>query len=124
MAFGLISLDIILRLLLIEKKIARHWLVDETTDSEGKPDTSPLREPVSHAAEKPRSPENIIPEGTPASPAEHSPQPQVKQDKYPPIVTLLGSRRLLTALWGSVVRSSLLTAFDMSYPSSSNESST
>jgi Na+/melibiose symporter-like transporter len=116
MAFGLIAPDIILRLVLIEKKIARQWLVDETTDSEGTQDTSPHREPVSHEAEKPRFPESIIPESTPASPAEHSPQLQVKQDKYPPIVTLLGSRRLLAALWGSVVQSSLLTAFDSVIP--------
>jgi MFS family permease len=78
MAFGLVALDIILRLLLIEKKVVRQWLVDETTDSEGTQDTSLYWEPVLHEAEKPRSPESIIPESTPASPAEHSPQLQVK----------------------------------------------
>ncbi|TAQ90854.1 hypothetical protein B7494_g797 [Chlorociboria aeruginascens] len=37
MAFGLISLDIVLRLLLVEKKIAKQWVQQETTEEEDIP---------------------------------------------------------------------------------------
>lgn len=99
MCFGLIALDIILRLALVEKKIARQWL-DEPVDSDIS--NTPTRSGEEKAAEEP--PTNII-----------APEPLVqatRKSKYPPVLTLLKSRRLVTALWGCTVQGSQMTAFD------------
>ena len=108
MAFGLIALDVILRLLLIEKKIARQW------------------KSASVSEEVPAQPESISTEAeksNEANPAESftqptatSPGPQFTPNKYPAVLTLLTSRRLLTALWGCVVQGALVTAFDSVVP--------
>jgi len=159
MAFGLIALDILLRMVLIEKKIARQWLKDEVPDSEAA--SSP--EELSRDAEKlgtvtgsheqgsqrdekleedklglsttgaigwgttpgevslenfeqvaasggRNSDDRKIPE------AQTTPTPTRKRTKWPPVLTLLKSRRLLTALWGWIVQGSQMTAFDSVIP--------
>lgn len=142
MAFGLIALDILLRMVLIEKKIARQWLRDEVPDSEGA--SSP--EELSKDAEKlgtvtgshehgsqhneksgedklglstsgaiggqttPRkvSPDNVeqvaasggrISDDRKIPETQTTPTPTKKRTRWPPVLTLLKSRRLLTALW-------------------------
>ncbi|KAH6683125.1 MFS transporter-like protein [Halenospora varia] len=117
MAFGLIALDIILRLALIEKKIARQWEDDETV-------CSGRNSGVLGAAENSDqeiSPQEISDEkgatetDTPENPEIHSDM-TYKRSKLPPVVTLLTSRRLLTALCGCIVQGSLMTAFDSVIP--------
>ena len=41
MAFGLIACDIFLRLVLIEKKVARNWIVEDESCTTGSADTTP-----------------------------------------------------------------------------------
>jgi MFS family permease len=103
MCFGLITLDIILRLALIEKKIARQWL-DEPADLDIS--DTPTGSVEEKAAEEP--PANIM-----------APAPVIqttRKNKYPPVLTLLKSRRLVTALWGCTVQGSQMTAFDSVVP--------
>jgi MFS family permease len=131
-AFGLIALDIILRLALIEKKIARQWDVDEAEVSERISDevqraneTGTLDEKSDETTPNQASSSDMDGKPTVTSPA---PDPQSTSDNappsaaarppsnYPPVLTLLASRRLLTALWGCVVQGSLMTAFDSVLP--------
>ncbi|TVY64188.1 putative MFS-type transporter [Lachnellula suecica] len=113
MAFGLIVLDIFLRLALIEKKIAAQWDVDGPAESDaisGLGDTNAEDEKKAEA-DSDQSPD-------PAA-GRQSSGPTVSSDfkpRIPPVVTLLGSRRLLTALWGCIVQGSLMTAFDSVIP--------
>lgn len=128
MAFALIAVDIVLRLVLIEKKIACQWDVDEggraaeaQADSEVSTQGSA---PV--AVDGNRSPELALHPETTAGPclaaatSTHgplpAPAPAPSHSKLPPMLTLLASRRLLAALWGCVVLSSLMTAFDSVIP--------
>ena len=129
MAFGLIFLDIILRLALIEKKIARQWHVEEVEDpertscegqrpnrDEEKPDgTAPN---ISSAVDLEEKQGGHSPTLAPhTSQQGGTPPPAVRRaSKYPPVLTLLASRRLLVALWGCVVQGGLMTAFDSVIP--------
>jgi len=108
MAFGLIVLDIILRLLLIEKKIANQWNVDEATDSE---DISAAKAEKEKEVEKRPDASN----SEPVHPQPPTESPEINP-RIPPVFTLLASRRLLTALWGCIVQGSLMTAFDSVVP--------
>lgn len=154
MAFGLIALDILLRMVLIEKKIARQWLKDEVPDSEAASSPEELSRDAeklgtvtgSHEQGSQRdekleedklglsttgaigwgttpgevSPENFeqvaasggrnsddrkIPE------AQTTPTPTRKRTKWPPVLTLLKSRRLLTALWWVFSEVDVITIF-------------
>ncbi|MCJ1381932.1 hypothetical protein MMC17_005044 [Xylographa soralifera] len=99
-AFGVIVLDISLRLLLIEKKVARKWLVEDAPPA-APPSLSPDLSPAPHTP---------FPSTTTASP---TPKPRFR---LPPILTLLSSRRLLSALWACLVQATLTTAFDSVLP--------
>jgi len=116
MSFGLIALDITLRLILIEKKVARQWVTEPSTENEEAIRTS--RGPgidSNNAQEKPnlevgeaynaQTPEAAI--GTTTT---------YQRSKWPPVLTLLTSPRLLVALWGFIVQGSLSTAFDSVIP--------
>lgn len=135
-AFALIALDIVLRLVLVEKKIARQWLDDGPvatrhvqTGSDGKVN-SDVKSSESQIAEEKKaetgSGNNTSNEervgGTPADKISpdciSGPIPVIatRRSKYPPILTLLKSRRLLAALWGCIIQGSLLTAIDSVIP--------
>lgn len=112
MAYGLIGLDIILRLLLVEKKVAARW--DPVAEVQAK-----------EAADSPQN-------GSAPSPSEAidtekgfaSGQPQTpdlptntalrdrRRDRLPPVLALLYSRRLLAALFCALIQAALLTSFD------------
>lgn len=104
MAFGLIGLDIILRLSLIEKKIALQWL-DNEPDSEdisgpeqGYPDTDNAEnEKLNFVEPKDGDTTRAIlgPATNPAA-ASITAIPRIRS-RLPPVLTLLKSRRLLTA---------------------------
>lgn len=121
MAFGLIFLDIILRLALIEKKVACQWM-------------EPNQETANSLEEAPNSPDVIEVNG---SLDEISPEKETGDltkneksegpiqaiegtntniSKYPPVFTLLASRRLLAALWGCMIQGAEGTAFDSVLP--------
>lgn len=129
MCYGLIGLDVVLRLLLVEKKVAAKWdpeaaevvraigRASQTTqlrsrDEEG--DTSPdsTAEKDKHdVAESSSSEEIIVGNGIP-------PQTTKKplRERLPPIISLLYSRRLLSALFGSLLDSTVLGAFEGTLP--------
>lgn len=134
MAFALLALDIILRMVLIEKKIARQWLDDDVDESTQV--SLPSAEPhdaekigestvvVSNAVISGNTVLGSVPEttdveshpGARITPSEIPPPPIAKPSKWPPIVTLLRSRRLVAALWAWIVQGSLMTAFDSVIP--------
>ncbi|KAL6706387.1 hypothetical protein ACN47E_005493 [Coniothyrium glycines] len=115
MAYALIGLDIVLRLLLIEKKVAARW--DPTAVGRRTMDTS-------------HSPREIVPSGTVACSMKDPdvekpvaatadqlqiglPTPrQRRRDRLPPVLSLLYSRRLLAALFCSLIQAALFTSFD------------
>ena len=110
MAFGLIALDAIMRITIIEKKVARKWL-DE-------------RPSFSHAAgsEKEQRPATLPQQGCPESPIAgnsiitNSQSSTRGGSRLPPMLTLLSSRRMLNAIWGTLVASAVLTSFDSVLP--------
>ena len=140
MAFGLIALDIFFRLALIEKKVARQWIEDDATDFEGM--SSPeqgsdggenYEEKTANVSSDPGqsfSTENsqdkveeassLESKTTEVHPPEIHPPPPVSTSrppsKYPPVLTLLASTRLLVALWAIIVQGTLMTAFDSVVP--------
>jgi hypothetical protein len=129
MSFGLIAIDIFLRLVLIEKKIARQWTTDLSTDEEviePKPEVESQNKVDPETNVEKRDPSlrlaGLMQGGSSSAdgpgalePAAATPPP-FKRNKYPPIFTLLKSRRLLTALWGFIVQGSQMTAFDSVIP--------
>ena len=128
MCFGMIILDIFLRTVLIEKKVARRWL-----DSDGVP---AIRSSPSERQEKVQG-AVTSPDGTAFSAAEPkavqpAASPEVQRDAQDdrgmvprnlPLAqsmkifrSLLSSRRLLAALYCSLVSAILLTAWDATLP--------
>lgn len=98
MSFGMIVLDIILRIFLVEKKVAKQWTVAVQT-----PGVSvPVPNPSSAVPE---------PELQPVSDTEPS-----RQKRRQPMLTLLSSRRLWSALWCAMIQAVLMTAWDATLP--------
>ena len=128
MAYALIGIDIILRLALVEKKVAVRWDPDaqedqagdttgatltqeNETDSRAPPKFDPEKEiALSSSAQSPDAP---IP--APTLPTQDAAIffPRLKlRHRLPPLLALLYSRRLISVLWGALVQASLITAFD------------
>lgn len=110
MTFSVIAVDILLRLLLIEKKIAARWDPDMELQTTAKKEDSPAKTPnepssVDEAKRESKGPTNS-----------QTPSPTMKKNRFPPIIMLLKSRRILAAFWATFVTSSLLTAFDAVLP--------
>lgn len=146
MAYGLLAGDIAMRLLMIEKKEAIEWesrlqLRQPSVSAQRWP--SPPTLPVYAFEEKitmsmtlrvdttssviglPKPPPNAYTEETPicsplsadSSCFQTEPLPPLPANpRVPPIITLLGSRRVLCALWGITVQAALLSAFDSTIP--------
>jgi MFS family permease len=143
MAYALVGLDVVLRLLLVEKKVATRW------DPQAmRPQRSPIGE-ILQTQCNPRERVDTIPgpseqmqhgEGTftkadtsdaeKAMPMGHWKKPssvgtmeqplhvsetvprERRRDRLPPVLSLLYSRRLLAALFGSIIQASIMTSFD------------
>jgi MFS family permease len=125
MAYVLIGVDIALRLMMIEKKIAKRW---QNPEVEPSPQKSDLKQDERNVEAKDRSQDQI--HGRPNTqdailPSPSSAQPVSEEapissgpprSRFPPVVTLLKSRRLLCALWCVLVSGILLTSFDSVVP--------
>jgi MFS family permease len=112
MAFALIALDIVLRFSFIEKKVAARWLATENPST---PSCITLAEAGSISNELQRR--NGAQETEVKSEHNVEPvRPSRPRMRLPPVVTLLGSRRLLAAFWGTLVVAALTTAFDSTLP--------
>ena len=112
MAFALIILDIILRITLVEKKVAKQWgIEDELAEGD-------LTAPTSRAAEIEKEAKGANPEPleapTPQYPTNMS--PTAPPSALPPFLSLLADRRLLSGLYCSLVQAALLTAWDATIP--------
>jgi MFS family permease len=106
LSFAMIVLDIILRLALIEKKIARRWAVDEPEDVAQTSTTENIStDPSASSDPTSRHP----PEASSSGPLAGNRPPH-------PALTLLSSRRLLSALWCTLVHSILMTSWDATLP--------
>lgn len=128
MAFGLIGLDIVLRLVMVERKIAVRW------DSQYEPKRAEMKDEaggeqgvagkqLDEKADGTESDEDQLPQravtNTIESPNIHADNTNVRNKWYnrlPPVLKLLASRRLLSALFAVLIQSSLLTSFDSILP--------
>jgi MFS family permease len=116
MAYALIALDIVLRLALVEKKVAVQWDVKEDVES-------PVEEKPPNGDDQTRIPDSSINQ-TSGTQASEIPLPDGQRaskmkrfiSRLPPVITLLSSRRLLAALWGCMVQAALMTSFDSVLP--------
>lgn len=129
MCFGLLAVDIVLRLAIVEVKEARKWLPpqNDTVDDLAVPDAVVATNPVDGDAIKPtaedtsQDPEKGQPPEKKAAPATEEPSTESAQ-KEPflstllPFVNLLRKPRLLAALWGTLVHSIVQTSLDSTLP--------
>ena len=116
-AFGVVGLDIVLRLLIIEKKIARQWIqAPETEDAQSDVEKSAQENP---SAGEPHTsstvPTDIGTGVTTIAPQANQPDDQSndeekdkKRNRLRPLIELLKSPRLLVALYGILVESGIL----------------
>ncbi|KAF2273440.1 MFS general substrate transporter [Westerdykella ornata] len=132
MCYGLIGLDIVLRVLLIEKKTAAQWDpnasgrvreiggVSSSTERRTGPELVSEEQCIrttealanlekGHSSVPQPSTSDINP--TPNGISTDSERQRLR-DRLPPILSLLYSRRLLAALFASIIQAALITAFD------------
>lgn len=110
LGFGLIGIDIFLRLILIEKKNALPWLA---------PEMRPLAISPQHGKEKAvkdSSAESDDPAGLNNNSPADSSRKRRKHDPFGQVSNLLSSYRLLVSLWGYFVVSLVWTSFDSVLP--------
>lgn len=116
MAYGLIGLDIVLRLLLVEKKVAARWNPDAAGRLPviSRQESNGVVQEV-HGASDPEkatpATSNPSPTGVLGSDSEMPPR-QRRRNRLPPVLSLLCSRRLLAALFCSLIQAALITSFD------------
>jgi MFS family permease len=103
LAFGLIALDIFLRLVLIEQKDAKKWLEDEKTQPL---ESDKVETPLAEAAPTPE-----VQEMAPSAKAGAS-----KRRPFGRLAVLLSSSRLIVSLWGYFILSLVLSSFDSVLP--------
>jgi MFS family permease len=125
MAYVLVGIDIILRLLLVEKKVAARW--DPEAADEGRvqpinaahtrqesPDLAGPSEEVKVPTKVETDPEKGI--SVTPNPITTEPAQRRLRNRLPPILSLLYSRRLLAALFASLTQAALMTGFDSVLP--------
>ncbi|CDM31403.1 hypothetical protein DTO013E5_523 [Penicillium roqueforti] len=104
LAFGFIALDIILRLLLIEKRHAIKWLAPEMT---------PLSVTEKKSGEVLEHP--VLPTNGSESRESQPPSPP-SRSAFGRVAILLSSPRLVVSVWGYFILSIVLTSFDSVLP--------
>lgn len=105
LAFALIGFDLVLRIILVEKKIAVRYENIESSTAEN-PQSIKLQ-PVQPA--QPLETNEI-------SPRAPSPILSVRESRIPPVIRILRFPRLLVALFLSFVQATILSAFDATLP--------
>ncbi|GJN80627.1 hypothetical protein PLIIFM63780_004154 [Purpureocillium lilacinum] len=104
MCYALIAGDIVLRLVIIEKKRAKKWQTVEC-------------KPVSRSTTEDKEKEQPSSESIGRDPeASLAPAPGTGQVTFRGILRMLKNPRLIAAFWGCVVESSIQTAFDAIIP--------
>lgn len=139
MAYALVGVDIVLRLLLVEKKVAARWDPEAArrlreirggVEMEGDVAGGGGNEEQEHGDISGEQHQHTISTPAPATdpekgitttstppqdpaPPPSSPPPRIRvRDRLPPVLSLLYSRRLLAALFIAIIQASLLTSFD------------
>ncbi|KAF7716763.1 Uncharacterized protein PECH_008799 [Penicillium ucsense] len=108
LAFGLIGIDIFLRLVLIEQKLAARWLTPESSP--------PVPMPKDSEKESLQEP-SVSPSAAHTIPSDHDEvKPTRSKNPFSQTKTLLSSPRLVCALWGYFIVSLVLTSFDSVLP--------
>lgn len=111
LCYGFIGLDFVLRIVLVEKKdlpVSPAAEGDAVEDVQNEPADLPS-ETKDSSAENATLP--IAEESTPSQPVS-----KTRVQKLPAVFTLLASRRLLAALFASVVQATLIASFDSILP--------
>lgn len=111
MAYGLIGLDIVLRLLLVEKKVAARW--DPVAETQVKATNAQDNGHRASGDQASDTEKGIVPgqSEAPNQPEDTSLRAR-RRDRLPPVLALLYSRRLLAALFCALIQAALLTSFD------------
>ncbi|EXJ92143.1 hypothetical protein A1O3_00693 [Capronia epimyces CBS 606.96] len=109
--FAVIGLDILLRLILIEKKLAARWFEPEAPLNQPSADT-PSRTDIPL---EDRQESTVVKEKNTLAATIGTSRPQQRR-KLPPILILLKSRRILVAVWGNFVGAMTFTAIDTTLP--------
>ncbi|OCL02398.1 MFS general substrate transporter [Glonium stellatum] len=115
-AFATIGLDILFRLVMIEKSAAAEWsdvqadaleVTPRAVEEQSRPVSSMMDEHLSTGKVRTESPRPVgIEKGDASKPLR----------RIPPVLLLLKSPRLLAALWGTMMEQTLTTAFDAVLP--------
>ncbi|CAN8106509.1 unnamed protein product [Discula destructiva] len=120
-AFGCIVLDVILRLILIEKKIAKQWLSVVDEDQPGPMDAVQVEDNLEKASSEKRA-DGPAQDGIVATAPQPPPPPSTTSlpargliAKYPKL-RLLTSRRILAANWGIIIQAAVMFSWDTVLP--------
>ncbi|KAL8850519.1 MAG: hypothetical protein Q9221_004567 [Calogaya cf. arnoldii] len=119
--------DAVLHVTLSENKVAKKWAVGDEPMPEAPPpidqglvaprSKSKRPSPVSNPSTILEEPESVADANTPPDPAESSSAATANEGRTrSPIIVLLSSRRLLSALYCALVQSALLAAWDAVLP--------
>lgn len=109
--FGVIGLDILLRLMLVEKKIAAKWMEPASIPIQSL--SIPLVAEVIASVQHDSS--SAVVEKNTTIAATRTAETR-RRRKIPSMLILLRSRRLLAAFWGSLATSITMTALDTTIP--------
>ncbi|KAJ5506876.1 Tetracycline resistance protein TetA/multidrug resistance protein MdtG [Penicillium expansum] len=115
LAFAFIVLDIILRLLLIERRHAIKWLAPEMTPLSVNGDQSTEKKSA-QTSEPPTPLTNGSEPSEPSENRESQPPSPPSRSAFGRIVILLSSPRLVVSVWGYFILSIVLTSFDSVLP--------
>lgn len=112
MAYGLIGLDIILRLLLVEKKVAARWDTVAEVQAKMAADSQTIA-PTFAQTEASDTEKGLGSDGSVIPQTQADTDLRVRRrDRLPPVLALLYSRRLLAALFCALIQAALITSFD------------
>jgi MFS family permease len=115
MAFGLVFLDILLRVALVEKKVASKWM-EELAESGARGIQNHEEGAIGDGGDSVH-PASIPAQVEPPSGTEGKKGLKSStRSQLPPVLTLLTSRRLLTAVWATAVQGIFLSALDTTVP--------
>jgi MFS family permease len=115
--FAMLAVDAVLRLVMVEKRVAQKWLEAEAVQpdaTDGRPESDPPASltPCSESFDTSCTMTGNGDETTKEAP----PSRQILHHELPPILRLLLSFRMLVGLAGGLLQSSLNVAFDSTLP--------
>ena len=115
--FALLGVDAVLRLVMIEKRVAQKWLEAERVQSDP-PDVCPKTDSPASPTPCPESSDtsNTMTENGDETTNGARPSSQIVHHQLPPILRLVLSFRIFVGLAGGLLQSSLNVAFDSTLP--------